>query len=96
MQPDGPPTIPTDYVTRQSTRIIANGHRDYRADSITGASGTFPFPFPERGNPMLEYLVRKAKELEEAEGEPPYVWLAVHAWYEGALSTLADPPKSDG
>jgi hypothetical protein len=94
MQPDGPATIPTDYVTRQSTRIIANGHHDYRADSITEPDGTFPYPFPDRDNPMLEYLVRKARELQDEEGQPPYIWLAVHAWYEGALSTLANPPKS--
>ncbi|WP_062995163.1 hypothetical protein [Nocardia mikamii] len=94
MQPDGPPAIPTNYVTRQSTRIIANGYQDYRADSISEPDGTFPYPFPERDNPMLEYLVRKAKELEDEEGHPPYIWLAVHAWFEGALNTLAFPPES--
>ncbi len=31
---------------------------------------------------------------EMKEGQPPYIWLAVHAWYEGALSTLAAPPES--
>ncbi|MGF6884809.1 hypothetical protein ABIA39_007010 [Nocardia sp. GAS34] len=44
MQPDGPATIPTDYVTRQSTRIIANGYRDYRADSIAASDHAFPYP----------------------------------------------------
>jgi hypothetical protein len=43
---------------------------------------------------MLRYLVDKAMELEEAEGHPPYIWVAVHAWYEGALNTLANPPES--
>lgn len=95
MEPDGPATIPTDYVTRQSTRIIANGHRDYRTDVITTPSQAFPYPFPDPNNPMLEYLVRKAKELEKEDGQTPYVWLAVHAWYEGALSAFAAPPESE-
>jgi hypothetical protein len=87
----GPATIPTEYVTRQSTRIIANGHRDYRADSIT-QTAEFPYPFTDPDNTMLEYLIRKARELEEEEGQPSYLWLAVHAWYEGALQTMASTP----
>ncbi|WP_330256284.1 hypothetical protein OG874_18010 [Nocardia sp. NBC_00565] len=94
MDPEGPAVIPTEYVTRQSTRIIANGHRDYRAASIAEPDDAFAYPFPDRGNPMLEYLVRKAKELEDEEGQPPYIWLAVHAWYEGALQTLASTPPT--
>lgn len=39
---------------------------------------------------MLEYLIHKAHELEAKEGQPQYVWLAVHAWYEGALQAMAD------
>ncbi|WP_040693809.1 hypothetical protein [Nocardia vinacea] len=91
----GPAVIPTEYVTRQSTRIIANGHPDHRAASITKAGEAFPYPYPDADNPMLEYLIRKAKELEDDEGEAPYLWLAVHAWYEGALQTLActHPPN---
>ncbi|MFD4407916.1 hypothetical protein ACFWPH_34705, partial [Nocardia sp. NPDC058499] len=67
--PEAPATIPTEYVTRQSTRIIANGHHDYRADSINQI-GDFPYPFPDRDNAMLEYLIRKAQELEDQEGHP--------------------------
>ena len=93
MDPEAPATIPIEYVTRQSTRIIANGHHDYRADSVNQI-GDFPYPFPDRDNAMLEYLVRKAQELEDQEGHPPYIWLAVHAWYEGALQTLASVPDS--
>ncbi|MFI5777527.1 hypothetical protein [Nocardia sp. NPDC051570] len=89
--------IPTEYVTRRSTRIITNGHKDFRADSITEAS-EFPYPFPNRDNPMLEYLIQKARELEEEDGEPPYIWLAVHAWYEGACKPWrphrTPPPNS--
>lgn len=34
-----------------------------------------------------------ALELEVTEeGQPPHLWLAVHAWHEGALQTLADLP----
>jgi len=94
MDPDGPATIPTDYVTRQSTRIIANGHRDYRADSITETTANFPYPFPAPDNAMLQYLIRRARELEEEEGQPPFLWLAVHAWYEGALQTMASTPDT--
>lgn len=94
MDRDGPATIPTDYVTRQSTRIIANGYRDYRADSITDTDQDFPYPFPEADNPMLEYLIRKAREIGEQEGQPPYLWLAVHAWHEGALQTMASTPST--
>lgn len=36
---------------------------------------------------MLQYLIHKAQEMEPVEGRPPYLWLAVHAWYEGALQT---------
>ncbi|WP_378733255.1 hypothetical protein [Nocardia brasiliensis] len=93
MDPDGPAVIPTEYVTRQSSRIIANGHNDYRADSITASDDAFPYPFPDRDNPMLEYLVRKARELEQEEGQPPYLWLAIHTWYEGALHALASTPN---
>lgn len=71
---------------------IANGHSDYRADSINTPDSTFPYPFPHRDNRMLQYLIHKAQEMEIEEGQPPYLWLAVHAWHEGALQTLANLP----
>ena len=92
MEPNQPAQIPTEYTTRQSTQIIANGHSDYRADSINTPESTFPYPFPHRDNQMLQYLIHRAQEMEAEEGQSPYLWLAVHAWYEGALQTLADLP----
>lgn len=40
---------------------------------------------------MLEYLIRKAHELEKGRATP-YLWLAVHAWHEGALQAMASTP----
>ena len=48
------------------------------------------FPWPNRDNPMLAYLVRRSEEMAESDGRPAAdVWLAVHAWFEGALAALA-------
>ena len=48
------------------------------------------FPWPNRDNPMLAYLVRRSEEMAESDGRPAaVVWLAVHAWFEGALAALA-------
>ncbi len=50
MEPDPPAQIPTGYITRQSTQIIANGHSGYRADSINTPENTFP-TVPTPGQP---------------------------------------------
>lgn len=43
-------------------------------------------PWPDQNNPMLGYLVNRAQELLDTDGpEAALVWLAVHAWFEGAL-----------
>ena len=48
------------------------------------------FPWPDAYNPMLEYLVHRSEEMAESDGRPAAViWLAVHAWFEGALAALA-------
>ena len=48
------------------------------------------FPWPNANNPMLEYLVHRSEEMAESDGRPAsVVWLAVHAWFEGALRALA-------
>ena len=48
------------------------------------------FPWPDANNPMLEYLVHRSEEMAESDGRPAsVVWLAVHAWFEGALRALA-------
>ena len=53
------------------------------------------FPWPDAYNPMLEYLVHRSEEMAESDGRPAAViWLAVHAWFEGALSALADAGPS--
>ena len=48
------------------------------------------FPWPDTNNPMLEYLVHRSEEMAESDGRPAaVVWLAVHAWFEGALDALS-------
>ena len=52
-------------------------------------------PWPDAFNPMLEYLVHRSEEMAESDGRPAAViWLAVHAWFEGALSALATVASS--
>ena len=39
---------------------------------------------------MLEYLVHRSEEIAESDGRPTAViWLAAHAWFEGAVAALA-------
>jgi hypothetical protein len=48
------------------------------------------FPWPGRDNPMLTYLVHRAEEMAITNGRPAAtIWLAVHAWFEGAIEALA-------
>ncbi len=43
-------------------------------------------PWPSRDNPMLGYLIERANEVLDSEGAASaLVWLAVHAWFEGAI-----------
>ena len=50
------------------------------------------FPWPDAYNPMLEYLVHRSEEIAASDGRPAAViWLAAHAWFEGALSALSTP-----
>ena len=52
------------------------------------------FPFPGTDNPMLAYLVQRSEEMAETDGRPTAVlWLAAHAWFEGALAALAAPSR---
>jgi hypothetical protein len=57
------------------------------------------FPWPSTDNPALEYLIKRtAHEFPDA-GSDPLIWLAAHAWFEGALAALslhsdADPEAS--
>jgi hypothetical protein len=52
-------------------------------------------PWPESDNPMLEYLMRRALEIADTDSvREAIVWLAVHAWFEGALETRADILRS--
>ena len=49
------------------------------------------FPWPDAYNPILEYLVHRSEEMAESDGRPAAViWLAVHAWFEGALAALVE------
>ena len=43
-------------------------------------------PWPAEENPMLAYLLDRAREMHSTAGvEATFIWLAVHAWFEGAL-----------
>lgn len=55
-------------------------------------------PHPDRDSPMLKYLIQRAAEIAEytwptdPEGvaaAEAFVWLAVHAWFEGGLAERA-------
>ena len=47
-------------------------------------------PWPEADDPMLAYLVGRAKELVDAEGvDAALVWLAAHAWFEASIDERA-------
>ena len=49
-------------------------------------------PWSDAYNPMLEYLVHRSEEIAASDGRPAAViWLAAHAWFEGALSALSTP-----
>ena len=52
------------------------------------------FPWPDTDNTMLEYLVHRSEEIAESDGRPTAViWLAAHAWFEGAVAALASAPQ---
>ncbi len=54
------------------------------------------FPWPDAYNPMLEYLVHRSEAMAASDGRPAAViWLAVHAWFEGAVAALANAATSD-
>jgi hypothetical protein len=47
-------------------------------------------PWPEADNPMLGYLIVRAREIHEEQGlETALMWIAVHACFESALDTRA-------
>ena len=49
-------------------------------------------PWPDADNPILGYLIDRAKEIHDDGGlEAALTWLAVHAWFESAIDT---PPAS--
>jgi hypothetical protein len=49
-------------------------------------------PWPAQDNQMLAYLLAHASEMLEngSTSESALVWLAAHAWFEGALDRSAD------
>lgn len=52
-------------------------------------------PWPEDSNPMLASLSMRATEILRDEGpDGPIIWLAVHAWFEGAICDRADATRS--
>lgn len=51
-------------------------------------------PYPDVNNPMLGYLIETTSDVLEKDPSPEGIqsaltWLAVHAWYEGALFQIA-------
>jgi hypothetical protein len=43
-------------------------------------------PWPGTENPMAAYLVDRGREILQSEGaDAALIWLAVHAWFEGAV-----------
>lgn len=54
------------------------------------------FPWPDAYNPMLKYLVEQAVHIADTEGrDTALVWLAVHAWFEGALDSASGLRQAD-
>ena len=52
------------------------------------SQGQRPWPLPD--NPMLGYLLDRASEmLKESKQSDVLIWLAVHAWFEGAIAEKA-------
>lgn len=59
--------------------------KDQELDDARRAQMPDP-PWPEQDNDMLGYLVQRAGEVQENEGiRAAILWLATHAWFEGAL-----------
>lgn len=54
------------------------------------------FPWPSRDNPMLGHLLAQARGMEDP--RTAIIWVAVHAWFEGALAAssrdLGDEPPA--
>jgi hypothetical protein len=47
-------------------------------------------PWPAKGNPMLGYIIDRAREIVDADGvDAALVWLGVHAWFEGGVADRA-------
>jgi len=54
-------------------------------------------PWPEQDNPMLAYITEGGSEIADAEGTTSaLIWLAVHAWFEGALAAHARSQSGSG
>lgn len=53
-------------------------------------------PWPAAENPMLSYLLGTAKVLIETDGlHAALLWLATHAWFEGALEAIDRASSTD-
>jgi|SRR5215211_4762259 len=43
-------------------------------------------PWPGKDNPMLAYVIERAKEIADSDGDADaFLWLGTHAWFEGGL-----------
>lgn len=85
----------TDSLRRYSQQLVA--YLEAQGDTVAALrnrSQPHP-PWPEVDNPMLGYLISRAIEAEASDGARTAIaWLAVHAWFEGALHERAEVLRS--
>ncbi len=81
----GVPRELVEYITSQVHVFAAR-----QMAAVAELEGDFIFPYPEDDNVMLGFLAEAALDINEKEGfAQAMTWLAVHAWFEGALA-MAD------
>lgn len=69
------------YLTAQHPRMAAARQADMPA-----------WPFPAQDNVAVEYLVNRAVEQFEADGDgrAAIIWGIVHAWFEASIAAESD------
>lgn len=65
-----------DYVSAEPANVSALRNRP---------QGAFPWPSPD--NPMLGHLIGQARDMDDRQAA--IIWVAVHAWFEGALAATS-------
>lgn len=78
-QPAGLPEWVASYLAAQQAA-------DPRTAAIRFSAEPGSAPYPDPDNPMLAFLVARARSIAATDGaDSALVWLAAHAWYEGHL-----------